>query len=552
MLFWHNSIPRTNDSNITDKKGTPNADGVYADIGAYEFTGNSFSTIDLEPINLQSPPTAVTGEKVTLQWTIRNNGSTPAAGTWTDRIVMVSDAGQVVTVADITHSGSIIAGDTQTFYAEVVVPNVGVGNWRFAVQVNVNRNIFEGTNTDNNRIDAAAWTSVDVALLTERNITITLDRQSSKLYRVDIPAGQAYYLMANSAESVSIYVSENSAPTATSHDHAATAGIGGQYALYVPASSSARTVYLLIESGNKATSVTLSAANETLALAAVTNDTPVSNKGTSTIGFIGGGFDATMTVSLRLGNTTITGTNLSVNSGSSASASFNLQGAAAGTYDLVITKGGVTKTLTGAVQVKADGIGARLTARFDVVDAVRVGRLYEGYIVFTNTGDCDILLPVFTVSSASNTPLGLTADSVLEGNTLYLLAAGSSGSAGVLRPGETGKVTFYFQGTDNTRMNFSTWVNDDSTTPFFTSDYWTNWGDFHQDLSNCLTQLEQRGYLPQDYSELMSFLTAQKAGEDTTLMFYTPVGFGQHGTVRTQRDSQWRRHGNFSKVERRE
>ena len=507
--------PRVSDPHITSKTGTQNAEGVYTDIGAYEFTDSANSSIDLQPVDLQSPSSVTTGEKITLQWTIHNNGSAPAIGTWTDRIVMISDAGQVVTVGEITHSGNISGGDLQTFYAELVIPNVAVGNWRFAVYVNVNRNIFEGQSIDNNEISAANITTVDVPLLTETHLEFALQRGNGKLYRVDLPAGKTFSLSAFSVSAVSILLSQNHAPTATSSDYAASNDGKGNYSMYVPAASTARTFYLAVGTDKPVANVTLAISNQTLAAKSVSQSN-VSNAGASTIGFIGAGFDSTMTVALKLGSVTIPGTALSVTSGSDASARFDLTGRAAGVYDLVVTKNGRTVTLEKAVTITANGIGAKLDARLDIVDAVRVGRIYEGYIIFENTGDCDLLLPVFTIRSNTNTPLGLTSDNLAAGQELHLLAVGSSGSAGVLRPGETGKVTFYYQATNNTSVSFSTWVNDDTATPFFTSDHWTNWGDFHQDLSDAMTRLEQRGYLPKDYNELKSFVTAQKTGQDTT------------------------------------
>jgi len=507
--------PRVNDPHITSKKGIPNSNGIYADIGAYEFTDGSSSSVDLEPVNLQAPQSAATGEKITLQWTIHNNGSAPATGTWTDRIVMISGTGQVVTVGEITHSGNIAGGDLQTFYAEITVPNASVGDWRFEVHVNVNRNIFEGTNIDNNTISAVQLTRVDVPLLTEKNLNLAVTKSTPQLYRVVVPAGQAFSLTAFSETAISILMSENHAPTATSSDYAAATDGKGNYTLSVPAASTARTFYLQIATDKPAANVSVNISDKTLDIISVTQS-QVSNAGTSTIGFIGTGFDETMTVALKLGSTTINGTALSVNSGSEASARFDLTDKAAGVYDLVVTKNSQTVTLQNAVNVTANGVGAKLEAYFDIVDAVRVGRIYEGYIIFTNTGDCDLLLPVFTITSTTNMPIGLTSDSIAAGNTIHLLAVGSPGSAGVLRPGETGRVTFYFRATNNTRVSFSTWVDDNTTTPFLTSDFWTNWADLHVDLSDAMTRLEQRGYLPEDYGELKSFVTAQKSGNDTT------------------------------------
>ncbi|MCL2710847.1 MAG: carboxypeptidase regulatory-like domain-containing protein, partial [Planctomycetaceae bacterium] len=507
--------PRVNDPYITNKKGVPNADGNYVDMGVYEFVDYALSSIDLEPVDIQAPATVTTGERITIQWTIRNNGSAPATGTWTDLILLVSDRGEVVRVGEITHSGNIIGNDLQTYFAEVLVPCVADGNWRFVVQVNIHRNIFEGPNIGNNEISAAAWTTVAVPRLTEKELNIAVYKGMPQLYRIDIPAGEAFALSAYSESAVSIYLAEGRAPSATSFDFAAATDGNGNYALYVPAATTAQTLYLLISTERGVPTVSVTVSEKTLDLVSVAQS-QVGNAGTSTIGFIGAGFDETMTVALRFGSTVITGANLSVVSGASASAQFDLKGVVAGAYDLIVTKGGVSVTLERAVTVTPHGIGARLEADFTIPDSVRAGRIYEVWLVYENTGDSDMLVPVFTVWSNSDTHIGLTADSLTTGSEIFILGAGSPDSAGILRPGEKAKVAFYFQATEWVNLSFGAWWTDNADAPMFENDYWTTWADYHRDLSETVTLLGSRGYLTSDFNEVDSFLLARKAGQDTT------------------------------------
>ena len=377
--------PRVNDDYTTDKKGTPTADGLYADIGAYEFTDYANSGIDLEPINLQAPANVAVGEKVTIQWTIRNNGSVSATGTWTELILLVSDKGETVRVGEITHSGNIPCGDLQTFFSDVTVPGVADGQWRFVVQVNINRNIFEGPNIGNNECHATALSTVAVPLLSEKQLDLAVAKGTPQLYRVVVPAGEAFSLSAYSENAISVLLSENHAPTATSSDFSAATDGKGNYALSVPAAQTARTFYLLISTEKIGAAVSMTISDKTLDLISVTQP-QVSNAGASTIGFIGAGFDETMSVVLKLGSTVVTGTNLSIVSGSHGAAQFNLKGVVAGTYDLVVTKNGQTVTLQNAVTVTANGVGARLEAQLDIPDSVRVGRIYQGWIVYEIAG----------------------------------------------------------------------------------------------------------------------------------------------------------------------
>ena len=92
--------PRSTDLYST-QTGTPNDSGDYADIGAYEFTDNAGSSIDLEPINIKAPASVTIGEKVTVQWTVRNNESSPANKAWSDGIYLVSSTGRQVLVKNM-------------------------------------------------------------------------------------------------------------------------------------------------------------------------------------------------------------------------------------------------------------------------------------------------------------------------------------------------------------------------------------------------------------------------------------------------------------------
>ncbi|MBQ3351048.1 MAG: right-handed parallel beta-helix repeat-containing protein [Thermoguttaceae bacterium] len=178
--------------------GIPDENGAYADIGAYEFTDNANSSIDLTPVNIQAPTTASIGDTVTIQWTIKNNGSVAAKGSWTDEIYLVSDYGQKVLVSGVSHIGNIASGDLQTFYADIVIPTVLEGNWTFAVQINPNREIYEGSAIDNNFAQSDSKTTIAVPTLSLPNDLVAT--YSGSIYKLEIKAGEEYYIKAEVPE----------------------------------------------------------------------------------------------------------------------------------------------------------------------------------------------------------------------------------------------------------------------------------------------------------------------------------------------------------------
>ncbi|MDO5114102.1 MAG: carboxypeptidase regulatory-like domain-containing protein, partial [Planctomycetia bacterium] len=511
--------PRYSDP-YTTPTGKPDADGEYVDIGAYEFTESASSSIDLTPIDVQAPGQAVTGEKATIQWTIRNNGSAPAIGTWTDEIYLISETGQKIVVGEVTHAGNITAGDLQTFYAEVTVPNVKNGNWTFGVRVNPNREIFEGIATDNNLLQAGTTTTVSVPLLEElleEAETLSITHKSPALYCVTVAAGESFWLQTSADQSVSVYLSENVVPAS----ELVANYVGSKYGtnastLYIPEADVNRTFYLVLTTTQPVANVRLKVEDTSLALLGVSLS-EASNQGTSTISFYGAGFDSGITVSLTQGTTTISGSDVVVVSCSHATARFDLTGVLPGAYDLTITQNGQTETLKDAVSVVADGVGAVLNAYLTLPDSIRAGRVYSAKITYSNAGDCDMYMPTFVITGGEGNLLGTKSDNVTS-TALNVLGVGSSDFAGILRPGEEYTLTFYFMATDSASVSFTPVTSDDDYIGdgTFNTAYWNTWSEFYADLSGAITQLHTRGYATTNYNAAKKFLYAQKAGKNST------------------------------------
>ncbi|MDO4571324.1 MAG: choice-of-anchor Q domain-containing protein, partial [Planctomycetia bacterium] len=549
--------PRYSDPYITPT-GTPNAEGEYVDIGAYEFTETASSSIDLTPVDIQAPKDATTGESVTIQWTIRNDGSAPAVGVWTDEIYLISETGQKVVVGEVTHTGNIAAGDLQTFYAEVTVPNVKNGNWTFGVSVNPNRQIFEGTATDNNVLQAKNQTSVSVPeLILSDSFAVS---KNGEMYKLTIPANEEYYLCysyttKNAQNNIALTARENTLPTDVYYDYMASTRsktvfqvvnidhYENQAILYIPRSDQERTVYLSVDTSHENVTGKLERVNAGFAVYGFSRSivssistspwTSVQFGEQSSITLLGTGFTEGMTAVLnhvpgpiQLPGMTdwesIVGT-VRIVSPTQAVLTFDmdvenpLSAAYAQSYDLVISNNGASTTLAQSVRAEAikNASYTTIAASLEIPDSVRSGRIYKGYIVYENISSREWYVPVFTIRGASGTPVGLTEDSLVAGEGIHLLGTGSQ-TPGLLAPGESGRVPFYFQAGGGTQISLSSWVNDATTTPMFESEYWDTWAEFHQDLSAAVNQLAARNYHTCDYDYVVSFLNAQKSGEATT------------------------------------
>ena len=483
--------PRYSDL-YTTPTGTVNADGEYADIGAYEFTDATSSSIDLEPVDIQVPTSVAVGETVTIQWTVRNGGTITANGTCVNQILLVSENGQIVNVCNVSQYVCIYANDLQTFKTQVIVPNVSEGNWHFVVNLNVNRTIFEGLQTDNNSIAATSPTQVLIPLTTERQIEFVLKKNSATLYRFSLPAGEAFSLTAVSDNPVDIYLQENYAPSHNSFDIKAVSDGQGNYSLFVPQGSEDRILYLEIEAGSRPANGHLKIENKALDILS-TSVSDVTTAGSTTIGFLGAGFDSAMTVSLQNGSTVINGSVSVVSSGAYASASFDLTNVTPGSYDFVVKlSDNVARLQNAIVVVEAPHTTVnQLEAQLEIPSIVRPGRIYQGYVVYENNGSSDMLAPIFFVSSSTQTQIGISADS-LSSDGIRIVGIGSEDTAGILRPGESFRIPFYFQANATTSIQLENMsYSQDQTYP--NSSLFSSWTDYHQAIADAATRWNLRG-----------------------------------------------------------
>ncbi|MBQ9454446.1 MAG: carboxypeptidase regulatory-like domain-containing protein [Thermoguttaceae bacterium] len=505
----------------TDITGAPRAKDPYSDrdgvvdIGAYEFVDGVSSSIDLEPVNVQAPASVTTGETVTIQWTIRNNGSAAAQGTWTDAVYLVNEnSGQSVLVKEYTHSGSISPGDLQTFYTDVVIPTVADGTWKVQLRANPNREIFEGVNVSNNAVLAEAGTTVQTPFLTDSDGTISTKKNQPAIYRVTVQAGDTFNLQANSDKPVSIYMRENYVPSASNYDFKATEYQTNNYTLYIAPADTDRTFYLLAETASEAASVEYTIeTGSTFAILGIT-PTSVSNAGSSTITASGLGFTPGMTAELVLGDTVISASAVNVTTASSAALTFDLTSQPGGKYALRLTSpNGQTDELADALTVEQNGIGAKLEIDLQLPESVRPGRVYEAQLVYENKGDCDMFAPIFTIFSEDSS-LALDSESIGIAQSLVVLGLGQSDSAGILRPGDSGSIHFYFQASSSgSSISYNQWF-EMGTAP--ESDIWNNWNELFTDISNAATILGMRGVCNYSFTFVQEFAEALKNGNNTT------------------------------------
>ncbi len=160
------------------------------------------------------------------------------------------------------------------------------------------------------------------------------------------------------------------------------------------------------------------------------------------------GLDLSEEVQVELygdGLPTYTADQLTKLSDTTLSAHFDLKGATTGLYNVRVTwPGGVQQTLSAAFTIKP-GIGPKLEAKITAPSVVRRMAENIAWLEYTNTGDAEMPAPLFVVEGSETELFRLNPNEAYTSKPVQVLGISFQGEAGVLLPGETGRIPIYFK-----------------------------------------------------------------------------------------------------------
>ena len=88
--------------------------------------------------------------------------------------------------------------------------------------------------------------------------------------------------------------------------------------------------------------------------------------------------------------------------------------------------------------------GPNVIASLILPSSIRDGRIYAAYVEYSNTGDKDADMPIFTVKRTSgNAKFSASSKGAFSAEALNLVGLAPSAPRGKLKPGESGRITFY-------------------------------------------------------------------------------------------------------------
>ncbi|MEI6445074.1 MAG: CARDB domain-containing protein, partial [Nostocales cyanobacterium ELA583] len=426
---------------------------------------------DLVVTNITTPVSGIPGQGINISYTVKNQGTDTALGTWTDSIYLSKDnqwdIGDAL-LGQVNHSGDIAGGASYDGTLNGVIPGVNLGNYNIIVRSDI-RNQVPEVNESNNAGVSISQISLDVeALAIGTPDTDNLGDGQSIYYRFDATAGQAVRLKLDSSDNQSfneLYVRYGSLPTRGQFDLTTAQPFNADPEIIIPIEKTG--TYYILAYGDRVAgtpSYEILAKDIPFSITNVATNS-IGNTGKSTLEIRGAKFAANTTFQLRAADgSLIESEKVYLENSTLAYVTFDLFSEKTGLYDLQAKQSNGSTTILEDVVTVNDAIGFDLDANITGPDQVRPSRNYAFNVNYGNTGDRDTIAPLLIVESVTKTQSGTTLNGLASGVPLQLLGVSNEGPQGILRPGDQNVLPVYFNSNTNPiEFQVRTIQADDST-----------------------------------------------------------------------------------------
>jgi RHS repeat-associated protein len=414
---------------------------------------------DLVVSNISVPAAGTIGQSpnAPITWTVTNQGTNAAIGTWVDAVYLSADGiwdASDPLIARVEHTGDIAAGASYTASTNAALPAAIPGNYRVIVRSDIRNSVRESSDA-NNRGASSNSIAVNVAELTFGQTTAdTLGNGQDRYYRINTQSGDDVMLKADfaTASSAQLYVRYGAPPTLTTFDqvYSSPTDLDQQIKL---SGTRAGSYYVLVHGQG-------AAANQAFTLTADKLDFGIggistnhgSNHGQATFVVDGAKFTPDAQVKLIAPDgTERIASKVSWQDSSKLWATFDLQGLAAAQYDVQVTENGKTSILQDAFTVNTGALG-QIETRLIVPSAVRPQQPVGITVEYTNTGETDVVAPLLSLS-VTNALLQAADGGSFDSSKIQFLGISADGPAGILAPGATGRFTVLVKSTGTDLVN---------------------------------------------------------------------------------------------------
>ena len=435
------------------------------------------------PANLVVQPfsvaaNAVVGQNLTVTYQVDNESGTTLTNTWTDSVYLSTQTAlntSSVLLGRVQQTGGVAANGQYSETLTAPVPGLAPDDYYVVVLADSLGRVPELNRTST---ELASTNPVQVTLPTltlGSPISGTIGDGQDVYYQITLPAGQDVAISAGLAalQGGELYVGYQTVPTTSTYEASSISPTQTTQQVVIP-DTQAGTYYILVQGDTGSTGgqpFTLSAQTLPLQVSGVGPD-QAGNGGTTTLTIQGAEFTSAATVSLvpHGGGTAIAASQVTFQGSTTLFAQFNLAGASATRYDLVVTDGAQKATDPSAFTVTSSTTPGHISYNLSVPSISRPGRIaYPDPSTYTNDGGSDALAPLFVVSVTSgNATIGLPGETSFSGSSVQVLGIESTGPAGALPPGYQGTILIPYESTtlvSGASINFSLQVMTGNNTP---------------------------------------------------------------------------------------
>jgi hypothetical protein len=382
---------------------------------------------DLVATNITLQPlSAVPGDTVNIGWTVLNQSTNNAPGSWTDAVYLSTNQSWDLTaleVGQVYHSG-LAPGASYSAAWSGPLPGLTPGLYYALVRTDVRANVND-SNRGNNTAASRASISVDVPVLAlGQSRTNWLNTGTAQYYKVNVAADQTVQVTLTSASTRSaneLYVRYGAAPDLGHYDFIYDHPLQPNQQILIP-TTQAGWYYILVRGDNVPDSPAPYTIEADLIPFSITGVSPtnIGDNGQVTLTLHGARFQSGAAIAL-VGTATYEPAKITLVDSGTVKARFQFTNAVRGQYDVVLTNpGGNLAAATNVVTIEE---ALPLTARaangqVNLLPRIGTSFLWNGYVA--NMGNLDI--PYLTVSAMLNQDLPITLASPAEA-----LAFGTNG-----------------------------------------------------------------------------------------------------------------------------
>lgn len=465
----------------------------YTNDVAYQYTSIYVpQPVDLIVNNIAIPDTVTLGYSTSVMWNLYNQSNNPANGVETDGIYLSTDSTtndvNDVLIGTKVNQLNLLPLNSVRDTSQALISSVAEGSYYVKLRTDILNNIIETDKTNNTTVFGH---KVYIKVKQLQMNVLTPDTLTSNYlyYKLIVPSslkGKTISVQLTTPDSLitnnTMYVGLGYLPGAAHFDYSFGKPNFGNQQIVIE--SVVDSVYYIAAQGSKQNgtyqTITLQATVLPFAILTV-NSNHGGNTGNVTVQLKGSLFTTGMQASLHNGSQTINASTVYFTNSATVYATFNLQGAPLGVYDVTLTKPDasvatlassftVEKTNNGGLITGSgantgqtgsgnapgcdpgatSGLNSQLQTEIVIPPKVFASWPFTILINYTNASNVDIPVQARVLYSLEGAPLALTEAGLSDGKTtLYIEFKGTDGPPNVIRAGSSGTIKVYCKAPTN-------------------------------------------------------------------------------------------------------